>query len=456
ASPVWIAKLSDSSIEQLPRTDSNDFNPMWLGTKIYFLSDRNGPVTLFAYDTQSKQVRPVLPNKGLDLKSASASGDVIVYEQFGTLFLFDVQTEKSRKLEVRIRADLPTLRPRFVKVAKQIQNVALSPTGARVAFEARGEILTVPAQKGDFRNLTNTPGVCERSPAWSPDGQRVAYFSDASGEYALHIRNQSGQGEVKKIPLGKNPSFYYAPVWPPDGKKIAYPDKRLQLWFVDLEKNEGTLVDTDTYDSPSRSLDPAWSPDSLSIAYTKRLPNHLHAVFVHSLQTNQSHQITDGRSDARYPVFDPSGKYLYFTASTDTGLTSGWLDMSSMNRPISRSVYLVVLDKTQPSPLAPESDEEKVPPPADKKPEEKKTEPVRVRIDVERIDQRLLALPLPARDIQGLLIGKSGTLFVLDRPYASGLGGRGQPPRLTLAKFELDKRKEEKYLEGASRIALSS
>jgi tricorn protease len=453
ASPIWIADTADSSIEKVPRTDSNDFNPLWVGDRVYFLSDRNGPVTLFVYDTQSKQVKQVLDNNGLDIQSASTDGQVIAYEQFGAIHLFDIDAGKSRKLDIKVAGDFPAARARHEKVARQIRSAKLSPTGVRAVFEARGEVLTVPAEKGDVRNLTTLPGAAERDPAWSPDGKWIAYFSDESGEYELHIRDQRGQGEVKKIKPGEAPSFYYTPVWSPDSKKIAYTDKRLNLWYVDLDLGKSVKVDTNTYDSPVRALDPVWAPDSRWLAYTKQRKNHLRAVFVHSLEAGKSHQLTDGMSDARFAAFDKNGKYLYFTASTDAGPTSGWLDMSSFNRPVTRSVYLIVLRKDQPSPLAPESDDEKESDPAKiDKPEagkepkkDKPAEPVSVRIDLEDIDQRILALPIPAANYTRLTAGKSGILFLMEslpvpRPMQAAGG--------TLHKFDLEKRKLEKLGEG--------
>lgn len=455
--PIWLASLADSSIERVPRNNSNDFNPMWVEGKVYFLSDRNGPATLFAYDTATKKVTQLIQNSGLDIKSASAGPGGIVYEQFGSLLLFDLKSGKSQKLNIRVAGDLPGVRPRYEKVASRIVTGALSSTGARAVFEARGDILTVPAEKGNARNLTNTPGVVERDPAWSPDGKWIAYFSDESGEYALHLRDQSGMGEVRKINLGSPPSFYYSPTWSSDSKKIAYTDKRLNLWYVDLDKGTPVKVDANTYDNPWRVLDPRWSPDSRWIAYTKQLDNRLGTVFLYSLETGKSHQITDALSDARFASFDAGGKYLYFTASTDAGPTTGWLDMSSFNHPVTRSVYIVVLRKDLPSPLAPESDEEKVQPENQKSAETpaaaQKTEPPTVTIDLENVGQRILALPIPARNYAGMIAGKSGTLYLLEasQGLAALLGGGA----ITLHKFDLEKRKVDKVLEGITAFDLS-
>ncbi|MFN0120973.1 MAG: protease, partial [Blastocatellia bacterium] len=304
---IWLANLADSAVTEIPRNNVNDFNPMWVGDKVYFLSDRNGRFTLFGYDTKTKKVDQLLKNEGFDIKSASAGPEAIVYEQFGEIRLYELKSGKTSKVSITLNADLPSVRPRFEKVASRISNVALSPTGARAVFEARGEILSVPAEKGNPRNLTSSPGAADRDPAWSPDGKWIAHFSDASGEYALHLSPQSGMGEVRKINLGDSPSFFYSPVWSPDSKKIAYTDKRLNLWYVDIEKGAPVKVDTNTYDNPWRVMDPSWAPDSKWVAYTKQLKNRLCAVFAHSLETGKSTQITDGLSDARYANFDKNG-----------------------------------------------------------------------------------------------------------------------------------------------------
>ena len=360
-SPIWIADLKDSSIVKIPRENSDDHQPMWIGDTIYFLSDRNGPVSLFAYNTQTKQVSEALHSDGFDFKAASAGPDAIVIEQFGAIKLYDLHSHQAHNVNIQIKGDLEAVRPHFAKIEpKRVQNFGISPTGARAIFEAWGEIFTVPTDKGDIRNLTNSPAVADRDPSWSPDGKSIAYFSDESGEYGLCIRDQNGLGTVRHINLGNPPSFFYTPTWSPDSKKIAYTDKRLQLWYLDLDKLTPKLVDNDYFGGfgPTQ-LGQTWSPDNKWLAYSKQLPSGQHAIFLYSLEQGKFFQVTDGMSDAVSPVFDKNGKYLYFTASTNVGLTTAGLDMSSQEHRITRSVYLAVLSKDEKSPLAPESDEEK-------------------------------------------------------------------------------------------------
>jgi len=458
--PIWIATLASGAIEKIPRNNSNDINPIWLGQKIYFLSDRNGPVTLFSYDIESKKVTEAVHNTGFDLKSASAFGNTIAYEQFGTIYLYDTGSGKSKKVDIRVAGDVPAIRPSLQKVDSKIANARISPTGMRAIFEARGEIFTVPAEKGSIRNLTNTSAVADRDPSWSPDGAQIAYFSDESGEYQLYLRPQNGIGVVTKISLGEKPAFFYGPTWSPDCKKIAYTDNRLNVWYIDLDTKKPVKIDTDTYETPFRDLRPTWSPDSKWIAYNKILKNHLRAVFVYSLDSGKSTQITDGMSDANYAEWDKNGKYLYFAASTDRGLSTAWLDMSSIDRKVTKSLYVVVLRKEDPSPVAPESDDEKVgealkktEPAKDAKPEKADKTPVAVRIDFDGIDQRILALPPPARDYHEVFAGQTGVLYLLEAAEANDQAP--QRPTVTVQKFDLKTRKTEKIVEGISAFDLS-
>ncbi|MBZ5680789.1 MAG: PDZ domain-containing protein [Acidobacteriia bacterium] len=497
--PIWIADLKDSSITKVPRENSNDRSPMWVGNTVYFLSDRNGPVSLFAYDTNTKQVSEALHSDGFDFKNASAGPDAIVVEQFGAIKLYDLNSHQAKNVPIHVTGDLAAVRPHFAKVdPKRIQNFGISPSGARAVFEAWGEIFTVPTDKGDIRNLTHSPAVADRDPSWSPDGKSIAYFSDESGEYELCIRDQNGMGTVRHISLGNPPSFFYTPTWSPDSKKIAFTDKRLQLWYVDLDKPTPKLVDSDYFGGfgPTQ-LGQTWAPDSKWIAYTKQLPSGLHAVFVYSLEQSKASQITDGMSDTLYPTFDKNGKYLYFTASTNTGLTPAGLDMSSDEHRVSRSAYVAVLGKDEKSPLAPESDEEKAKDEkkaddkdkdkskdeskekdkkdkskagdktaadkdkfakddkdSDKDKDKKKEEPVVVKIDLDGISQRIVSLPIPAKNYANMLSGKSGILFLAEAPAVITEDDQ-QNLTSTIQKFDLSKRKVDKFLEEVNDFTIS-
>ena len=489
--PIWIADLKDSSVVKVPRENSNDTNPMWVGQTVYFLSDRNGAVSLFAYDTATKQVSEVVKNDGLDFKSASAGANAIVYEQFGSLHLYDLNTRKEQAIQVRVTGDLPEVRADYVKVdPKRIHTYGLSPTGARAVMEAWGEIFTVPTDKGDIRNLTHSPAVADRDPAWSPDGRWIAYLSDQPGEYELQLRPQNVTGEVRHIGLGSPASFFYAPQWSPDSKRIALTDKRMNVWYVEVDGGKMTKVATDYYDTPLRALTPVWSPDSKWLAYTKQLPSHFHGVFIYSLDQGKEFQVTDGLSDAMFPAFDKGGKYLYFTASTDLGPGSAWLDMSSLGHAVSRSVYVAVLSKSDASPLAPESDEEKAKEEgksradtdknekgkplsagqgkksggsaagdaakADKdKAEDKAEEPVVVRFDAEGISQRILALPIPAKNYLGLTAGKAGIVFLAEAAQVLHESDF-EDLRTVVQRFDLTKRKVDKFMDDISDFTLSA
>lgn len=489
--PIWIAKLADSTIEKVPRENSNDKCPMWVGDRVYFLSDRDtGVVSLYSFDTGSKKVERVFDNTGLDIKYASAGGGAIVYEQFGVIYTLDAGSKNPQRVDIRVAGDFPGVRPRFEKVGGRIQNYAVSPTGVRAVFEARGEIFSAPVDKGDPRNLTNTTGVMEREPAWSPDGRWIAYFSDESGEYELRLRDQTGMGEVKKIKLGDRPGFFSNPVWSPDSKKLAYKDQQVSLWYVDIATGANTKVDTNIFGRDDNVLDPSWSPDSKWLTYAKQLDNRLRAVYLYSVDKKQANQITDGLGDARFTVFDKSGKYIYFTASTNLGPTISWADLSGIDHQTSRNVYAIVLRNDIPSPLAPESDEEKIAPekkdepkPAMPSPTPSSTAtpvpsstpdtqatptptpaaapapkpPEPTRVDLEGIDQRVITISqIPSRNYSDLFAGKAGTIYITEIPLAAEQAAPAQPGGLTLHKFDLEKRKFEEVKTGVNSVAITS
>ncbi len=459
--PIWIAKLSNSSVVKIPRQGANYNDPMWVGNKVYYLSDQDGPITLFSYNVDTKKISKLINNEGFDITSASAGPGGIIYSQFGQLHIYDFATKRSHAVHVKVAGDLPQLRPHFMKVANAISNYDVSPNGIRAVFEAHGDLLTVPTKHGSIENLTHSPGVEDRDPAWSPNGKWIAYFSDRDGEYDLYIRSQDGVGKARKITLGQKGAFYYQLSWSPDSKKLAFSDQKLNLWYVDLSmKNPRPIkIDTDNY-SELHEFDQSWSPDSKWIAYTKVLPNYLHGIFVYSTKSHKIHQITYGASDCLYPSFDASGKYLYFTSSTNTGLAEGWLDMTQLERPVVRHVYAVLLTSKVGSPLAPKGGFEKEDTSghrktaADTSASAKGNSPKNVRIDFKDIASRIVALPIPPANYQWLEAGEAGTIFML-RAALVNVPGSGQGTA-SLVKFDMKSKKVKTLIDGISQFALSS
>ena len=456
--PISVMNLSDYSVEKLPWNNSNDTLPMWIGNTVYFLSDRDHTMNLFAYSGDTKQVKQLTHHNDFDIMTVSAGSDAVVYEQAGYIYLVDAKTEKAQRLDIEVTGDLPWARPQFKKVVSMIRNSALSPTGVRAAFEARGEIFTVPAEKGDYRNLTQSPGAHDRSPAWSPDGAQLAWLSDSSGEYQLMLGDPLGVATPRAIALPST-AFFSAPAWSPDGTQILLQDNHRNLWLIEVASGKAAKIDTDDYPDPVRSFDATWSPDSKWVAYSKNLPSHLRAIFVYSLAEKKSHQLSDGMADSISPAFDAGGKYLYFLASTNYGPSTGWLEMSSIDRPVRRAIYLAVLNATEPSPLLPETGDEP-PRPA---PREERPEPapqptpatartVNVRIDFDRIGQRIISVNIPAGDYSNLTAGATGSFYYTEPILTTA----PVPPSLRLQRYQLKERTAAPFLEGIRSYSLSN
>lgn len=442
--PIRLINMQDYDVEQLPWDNSNDQDPVWLGETVYFLSDRDWSINLYSYEIRSRELKQLTRFTDYDAKNLDAGGGALVFEQGGRIHLFDLRAGKSAPVDIRVAGDFPWQRPHFEDVSRALRNPALSPTGARAVFEARGEIITVPAEKGSFRNLTQSPGTADRTPSWSPDGKTVAWFADESGEYRLMIGSQDGLERPRAITL-PNSSFQYTPVWSPDSRYLAFTDAGLNVWYVEIASGRVTRVDADQYAHPERTVDPVWSPDSKWLAYAKRLDNQFHAVMVYSVERNKAFQLSDGLSDASSPAWDRSGKYLYFLASTNYALSVGWLDMSSYDRPVQRGIYLAVLEADEPSPLLPESDEEKAKGDTTKP---KQDSSIAVQIDFPGLDQRILALDVPLRNYTRLISGAPGVLFYGEvRPNEQGI---------LLHRYDLAKRKSEQFLEGIQTAVASA
>ncbi|MEI6666638.1 MAG: PDZ domain-containing protein [Acidobacteriota bacterium] len=501
-SQIWIYNTADHSVDKVtqPATRANDVDPMWIGDTVYLRSDRDGEFNLFAFNTKSKQLRRVTTHEDFPVMKASAGGGKIVYEQAGYLHLFDPATGSAKRIPIGVAADLREPRPRFVKGADYIRNASISPSGARAAFEFRGEIVTVPAEKGDARNITGTVAAHERSPQWSPDGTRIAYLSDASSEYELHVVVQDGKGDVKKFKLG-GAGFYSDLRWSPDSLKIAFEDNSQTAFYIDLASGAVKRIGRNRVFNPADQISYDWSPDSKWIAYVVDTQPLVTTLFVYSLEQDKSFAVTEGWSEVTEPTFDKSGKYLYLFGSTDAGPLQDWFAQSNADMRRTRNVYVVVLKKGVVSPLAKESDEEKpkksdaaaekkpdatadkktdaqvdkkndaaagkkADATADKKPaapadtkadgSEKKADGVEKKaeaekkdafgIDFDGIDNRILALPMPAGDLSGLQAGEANHLYYLRRE------GR----EASLHHFDLAKRKDETPLAGLDRYLLTA
>jgi tricorn protease len=448
-SRIWIFKRSDHSIIRVPQPEgrSNDAGPMWLGGKVYFRSDRNGEFNIYSFDPATGEVRQRTFFDDFPVLYASAGAGKIVFEQAGALHMLDIDNDAIRRLTIGVAADLPEVRERFAKGGRWIRNAAVSPSGARAVFEFRGEIVTVPAEKGDPRNLTRTPAVHERSPVWSPDGRSIAYFTDASGEYELCVRSQDGKDKGRSYKLGGS-GYYGSPAWSPDGKKIVFADNSLSLYWIDLATGAVKKIGSEYLYQPGGQarLHSSWSPDSKWIACTFSTPTYFRQVFVYSLDQDELFPLTDGLSDVSEPVFDPSGKHLYFFGSTDAGPVLQWFDMSNVDMRATQSLYLAVLRNDLPNPLAKESDEEKGVSPQDPKakPEKKDDAPaaVPVRIDFDGFDRRIVAVPVQPGVFRNLQAGNDGKIYFLEAapPLNPGVPGSRET---SLRVYDLAARKDE-------------
>jgi tricorn protease len=460
-SRIWLYDPTDHGVEQIPQPAErcNDIDPMWIVDTIYFVSDRAGEFNLFAYNTATGNIEQLTDHQDFPILNASAGGGSIIYEQAGYLHVFNPAALTPVKLTVGVAADLIETRPRFVSGNTYIRSATLSPSGARAVFEFRGEVITVPAEKGDPRNLTLTPGVHERTPMWSPDGSKIAYLSDASGEYQLHIAAQDGKGDVEIHPL-EGAGFYSELQWSPDGTMISYVDNSRSLYWFDFETGKITKVATDEVyypnGGPFNAMAHDWSPDSRWLVYAQLTETNFRRIFVHSLESGESIPVTDGLSDATNPVFDAGGQYVYFAASTEAGPVIDWFSQAGADMEMKGSLYLAVLPKGVMSPLAKESDEEVVADAEETADEDDKQaaeedDAPKVVVDAEGLDQRILPMPVQPAFYTGLKAGAAGSLFYLKDPNGAG----ASPAQTSVCTFNLGKREETTLVVNASRFELN-
>ncbi|MEW6143478.1 MAG: PDZ domain-containing protein [Thermodesulfobacteriota bacterium] len=447
ASDIWIYDFSSGAIEKLTDFPGTDTLPMWRGDRIYFLSDRGEEkkLNLWVYETGTKKTRQVTDFAEFDVKWPSLGPDDIVFENGGRLYLLSLPDETVSEVSVEVPYDLPEVRPRQKDLSDNISDMSVSPNGKRALFEARGEVLTVPAGEGSVRNLTNTSGVAERFPAWSPDGKYVAYLSDRSGEYELYMRLSNGEGEEQRI-TNDGKVYRYHPVWSPDSRKLAFSDKTGRLFIVDTSGKVPKEVDKDDYEGIGSY---SWSPDSRWLAYAKSTPNNLRSIFIYDTKSGVTRRVTSDFYNDNGPVFDPDGKYLYFYS--DRGFSPVYGDMDdTWVYPNSTQVYAVTLRKDTQSPIAPRSEEEYSP----GKDSQKETAGTDggVAIDFGGIEDRAVKIPVDAGNFGPLNAAKGRIVYLRFPPAGSGKDS----PNGVLQFFDLGDRKEKTVIAGISDYALSA
>lgn len=486
ASDVWLYNLKSGESKKITDWEGTDTQPMWQGQTIYYLSDQGSThrLNIWSYDTRSGKRNAVTKYAAYDVKWPSIGpgpkgrGE-IVFQLGPELMLLDLASSKVRPVDVVIPGDRPAIRPKLVDVHERITNPRISSTGKRAVVEARGDIWTLPAEHGSPRNLSRSSGVAERDPAWSPDGQWIAYFSDQGGEYQLYVRQSDGAGEARQVTHFED-GFLSNSNWSPDSKWVTFNDNLGRMHLHSMESNETKVIQASPYGSPGR---PAWSHDSRWFAYTNSTDNRQSAIYIYDVKSGDSHQVTSGMFNDSWPTFDRKGDYLYFASQRDfsspiyedVGTTFVY---SGLDR-----LYAVPLRKDVPSPLAPKSDEEKWKEGKAEKPEEETAEstsgdeqkpaesdakpaeesksggmaakgksPKAVEIDLDGFERRAVQLPVDNGNFALLAVNDKGQLLYVRAP-ARGIDGRPSVKILDLSK---DEKKEDTVIDGVGGFDLSA
>lgn len=459
AQDVWIYDLKTNQAEQITDSPATDNQPLWVGNTIYFTSDREGgKLNLYAYDLATRQTRKVTNHTDYDVLWPSSDRRQIVYECGGAIWRFDPATSRDEQIPIHVYGDFKNTVPYFRNVRDEISSFTLSPTGARALFEARGEIFSVPAKKGEIRNLTQTPGVREMAPSWSPDGRWVAYLSDRTGdEYEIYVRPADGSGAERQVTSGGK-SWRFDPIWSPDSRMLAYSDKDHTLHVLDVAGGKVTDVDRGEYGDITHYR---WSPDSKWLTYTKNNDVRFSVIYVYNLPAARAYALTSGMTDDNEPVFDPKGRYLYFTSNRDFNLTFSAFEFNYVYTDPTR-VYVAVLAADGPALFLPESDEEKVSSdkPTDQQkakgalsagtPDAKSEETASkktpdVKIDVAGFEKRVRAIPGPSGSYRALAAVPAGVVYI------NGAGARAQ-----LKLYDIDDQKEETLLDAVRAYDVSA
>ncbi|HTD04618.1 S41 family peptidase, partial [Undibacterium sp.] len=478
--PIWIIDPASNAVEKVPHENATDSNPIWVQDDVYFISDRNdGAANLFSYNRKTRAVRQVTRETVWDVRNANAYGQAIVYEVGGVLKELDTVSGQIKDIPVNITAQAQQARPQWKDASKTITSAQLSPTGKRIVLTARGDVFTVPVKDGSTRNLTETSGVREKDALWSRDGNRIAYISDAGMQHTLVVRDQAGLEKPQSHSLGKK-GYYKLLGWSPDNKTIVYQDYHLNLYAIALDKGGITPIDSSLR---RQDFHISFSSDSRWLAYTIAGENHFSQIRLHDFATGKNAALTDGLSHADSPVF-AAKDYLYFTSSINSGPTQVGLDMSTQERPLRSGLYVAVLAADGKSPLLPKEgdegskkeDDKKDAKDADKKDDGKedakskdgkdadnKDKPAKppkpVRIDLEGLQQRIVALPVAERNYDSLSVAADGALFYLERKQP---GASTEPPEVErkddaeLYRFNFEDRKAKSLKQGIAAYDMSA
>ncbi len=440
ADDIWIYDFETKKTINITNNPAQDIIPMWYGNKIYFLSDRDHTMNIFCYDLDSKQTKKITNFDRYDVKFPSVGTDYIAFENGGYIYLLDPRTDSYQRVKIEINEDFPEIRPKFKNVQEQIHSFDISPDGSKGLFSARGEVFVVPAEKGLIRNITRTPNIHDRAPVWSPDGKWIAYISDKSGETEVYISKPDGTGETQLTNDAK--TYRYFLKWSPDSKKILCTDKLMQLYIIDIETKKSTLI------RKSRVweiTDFTWSPDSRWVAFVDYLESEFPVIYIYSLESGQTHQVTSEFFASYAPEFSSDGKYLFFASDRTFKATVGAFEWNFQYRDMSK-IFGLTLQKDIPSPFVFDDEvkdkKEDSPKSSDEvKPKAKKSDKtekagddskVVVNIDFDGIVERIFDFPVTNGEYSNLRsVGKK--LYYV-RSSSS------QQPKLYA--YDLEKRKE--------------
>ena len=469
ADDVWIHDFKTGETKSLTNNPAQDICPMWgPGDRIYFVSDRDGRMNLFSIDLAGKDIKQLTNFKDYDIKFPSIGKDAIVFEQAGYIWRHDLASGQTVAVPIQIKEDFASGRSGLVDASKHIESITPAPDGQRVIAVARGDLFSIPGRDGTPRNLTRTSNAHERDAVWSPDGKWIAYNSDATGENELYVRSQDGKGEPQQLTKGAD-TYYYQAAWSPDSKKLLWSDRLQRLRFVDVGSKVVTEVTQDKFGEIS-GYD--WSPDSQWIAWSQPEENNGQRAYLYSTATRKSTAVTDNWYSAGNTTFSDDGKYLLVTSSRDFKPIFGQTDFSNVYRDMDR-IYLITLSKETESPLAPRSDEvgkkkkdvekdrdtdkeksgdkeaDRDKRPADKKTESKdakEKKPVTVKVDLEGIEDRLVAVEIPSADYSNLRL-VDDRIFYLRHTLADdkdddGDGDGDGDRKNHLCSYSLEDRKE--------------